>query len=254
MKAVGEEQNRVYEFGPFCLDASERLLLRDGRPVPLAPKVFDTLVALVEKGGRLVTKDELMSRLWPDTIVEEGTITRHISDLRKALGEAPGPQRYIETVPRHGYRFAAPVKHLSEETATFIIEKHTRSRIVARQEESETRTDEQARQQSLTPVDETAGRARRLLRPRVMAGLALLVAVAPAVFYFGISKRSSLRSPASVRSIAVLPFKYISAEESDRYIEIGMADALIARLSKIRQITVRPTSTITKYVSVHRLI
>ena len=101
-----------YEFGPFRLDEIERLLLRDGQTVQLAPKVFDTLVALVEQNGRLVTKDDLMSRLWPDTFVEEGTLTRNISDLRKALGETPGGERYIETVPRRGYRFMAGVREV----------------------------------------------------------------------------------------------------------------------------------------------
>ncbi|HEV8484862.1 MAG TPA: winged helix-turn-helix domain-containing protein, partial [Blastocatellia bacterium] len=82
---TGKQGSQSYEFGPFRLDGIERLLLRDGQAVQLAPKVFDTLIALVENNGHLVTKDDLMSRLWPDTYVEEGTLTRNISDLRKAL-------------------------------------------------------------------------------------------------------------------------------------------------------------------------
>lgn len=92
---VSKESRSVYEFGPFRLDASERLLLRGGQPVQLAPKVLDTLTALVENSGRLVDKDQLISILWPDTFVEEGTLARNISDLRKALGESTGAQKFI---------------------------------------------------------------------------------------------------------------------------------------------------------------
>ena len=134
LPAVSKEGSRVYEFGPFRLDGVDRLLLRDGQAVSLASKVFDTLMVLVENGGRLVTKDELMSTLWPDTFVEEGTLTRNISDLRKALAETPNGERYIETVPRHGYRFIPPVAVVSAETVPLIIEKHTRSRIITQHE------------------------------------------------------------------------------------------------------------------------
>src|SRR5205809_5505173 len=98
-----------YEFGPLHLDAAERLLLRDGQPVPLPPKVFDTLLVLVQSSGHLVEKDELMTKLWPDTFVEEATLARNISDLRKALCEDTGQHEYIETVPKRGYRFVARV-------------------------------------------------------------------------------------------------------------------------------------------------
>src|SRR5258706_9336858 len=124
--------NTSYEFGPFCLDAAERRLLREGEAVPLAPKVFDTLVALVETSGRLIDKDELMTRLWPDTFVEEGTLARNISDLRKALGESSGGGKYIETVPKRGYRFVANIKELSG--VTLIVQRHTRSSIVVEEE------------------------------------------------------------------------------------------------------------------------
>src|SRR5438034_306418 len=105
-------QNSSYEFGPYRLDVTERALMRDGKAVSLAPKVFDTLVALVENSGRLLTKDELMGALWPDTFVEEATLARNISDLRKALGESPGETKYIQTLPKSGYRFVAEVREI----------------------------------------------------------------------------------------------------------------------------------------------
>src|SRR5262249_28786556 len=96
-----------YEFGSFRVDAGQRVLFRDGQPIPLAPKVVETLLALVEHSGRLVTKDELMTRLWPDAFVEESNLTQNVFLLRKALGEAA---QNIETVPRRGYRFRGEVK------------------------------------------------------------------------------------------------------------------------------------------------
>jgi DNA-binding winged helix-turn-helix (wHTH) protein/pimeloyl-ACP methyl ester carboxylesterase len=99
-----------YRFGPFQLDVRERLLSRGGEAIPLRLKVFDTLVVLIENAGRLVTKQELLDRVWPETTVEENNLNHNVSVLRKALGERATGQQYIETVPRVGYRFAAPVE------------------------------------------------------------------------------------------------------------------------------------------------
>jgi TolB-like protein/Tfp pilus assembly protein PilF len=179
-----------YEFGPFRLNAMERLLLRDGEPVPLPPKVFDTLLVLVDNSGRLVAKDELMSRLWPDTFVEEATLARNISDLRKALGQSSGEATFIETVPKAGYRFVARVTQVRGPDATMIVRRRTKSRLV---------------------VEEDVGES------------------------------------GAIRSIAVLPFKALAGSDVDEYLGLGLADALITRLSKIRRIRVRPTSAIARY-------
>ena len=101
---------RAYRFGPFHLDVRERRLSRGGEVIPLRLKVFDTLLLLVENAGRLVTKQELLDTLWPETTVEENNLNHNVSVLRKALGERATGQQYIETVPRVGYRFAAPVE------------------------------------------------------------------------------------------------------------------------------------------------
>jgi len=97
----------VYEFGSFRLDVRERRLVRDGHPIPLATKVFETLRILLERSGRLVTKDELMQQLWPDTVVEENNLNHNVSVLRRVLGGLPTGESFIETVPRVGYRFVA---------------------------------------------------------------------------------------------------------------------------------------------------
>ena len=102
---MSQQESQSYEFGRFRLKTAERVLLREGELVPLTPKVFDILVTLVEHGGQVVAKDDLMKRVWPNTFVEEGNLTQNISLLRKALGESPGGVQFIETVPRRGYRF-----------------------------------------------------------------------------------------------------------------------------------------------------
>jgi DNA-binding winged helix-turn-helix (wHTH) protein/Tfp pilus assembly protein PilF len=99
----------VYEFGGFMLDVAERRLSNDDGPIPLAPKAFDLLVALARRPGRLVAKQELLDTVWPESYVEEGILTVHVSALRKALGDTSRPARCIETVSRSGYRFIAPI-------------------------------------------------------------------------------------------------------------------------------------------------
>ena len=105
----------LYEFGPFRLDPEERLLLRDGEGVPLTPKAFDLLLVLVEQPGRLLEKDVLMKAVWPDSFVEENNLADNISRLRKALGEGENGTKFIETIPRRGYRFVAVVRELGQD-------------------------------------------------------------------------------------------------------------------------------------------
>ena len=100
----------IFTFGPFHLDPSERVLSREGKTVCLSPKLFDTLVVLVENSGHLIEKDELISRLWNDTFVEDSSLSQNIFHLRKALKNGGSEGTYIETVPKRGYRFAADVK------------------------------------------------------------------------------------------------------------------------------------------------
>ncbi|HKX31856.1 MAG TPA: AAA-like domain-containing protein [Blastocatellia bacterium] len=110
---------RFYEFGPFRVDTVKRLLSRDGKLVAIKPKVFDTLIALVQQHGEVVEKDALMARLWPNAEVEEGNITFNISALRNTLGEEPDDHRYVVTLPRRGYRFVATVRELNDEGEWF---------------------------------------------------------------------------------------------------------------------------------------
>src|SRR5215471_19383579 len=111
---MGMETKTFYEFGPFRLDTEDRLLSHGSQPIPLPPKLIDTLLVLVENRGHLVEKDEIMKRVWPDAFVEEGNLNKNVFRLRKTLGQWDGGLEYIETVPKRGYRFVAPVKKLAE--------------------------------------------------------------------------------------------------------------------------------------------
>ena len=109
-----EGDNLLYNFGFYSLDVRERVLTREGCVVPLTPKAFDTLLVLVRNSGHVVQKDDLMKEVWPDAFVEEANLTQNIFGLRRALGENTAEPQYIETVPRRGYRFVAPVQTISK--------------------------------------------------------------------------------------------------------------------------------------------
>src|ERR687896_2472239 len=104
--------NHFYRFGEFSLDADQKVLLHKGKPLLLAPKVLDILLTLVQHSGRIVEKEELMTRVWPDTFVEESNLTYTIVQLRKTLGDDARHPRYIETVPKRGYRFVVDVEEV----------------------------------------------------------------------------------------------------------------------------------------------
>src|SRR5438128_11140852 len=125
---MSQTLRHLYEFGPFRLDATERLLLRDEHHIPLTPKAFETLLVLVEHGGHVIDKDELIKKVWPDTFVEEVNLAKNVSCLRKILGEDQSAQ-YIETIPKRGYRFVAHVREVCDEPAESRVTPQTAASI-----------------------------------------------------------------------------------------------------------------------------
>src|SRR6202051_847141 len=112
-----------FEFGAYRLDSQSGMLFREGDHVALPPKVAELLVALAQAAGRVLTREDLLQRLWPDTVVEEGSLTSHISMLRKALGEGPNGLDFIETLPKRGYRFVASVKRSASQAPDSRIDR-----------------------------------------------------------------------------------------------------------------------------------
>ena len=143
--------HRVYLFGQFRLDLEDRVLRKGGEAVPLTPKALDTLVVLLEHRGRVLEKNDLMRRVWPDTFVEEANLAVNISVLRKALGPSPSGGQYIETVPRRGYRFAADVTESPDDREEVIVRERTRSRVLIEEEDSAGGFDKAIRAVDLQP-------------------------------------------------------------------------------------------------------
>src|SRR5262245_26387542 len=143
---------QIYRFDDFELDVSNRQLRRHGQEILLPAKAFDMLVVLIENGGRLLGKDELFSRVWPDQIVEESNLTVQVSAIRKALSEQASNPKYLFTVPGHGYRFNGSVLHPAEDEV--VIEHHSVSVV-----EVEARSSAQIGRAAPQLID--SGRSRR---------------------------------------------------------------------------------------------
>jgi DNA-binding winged helix-turn-helix (wHTH) protein/tetratricopeptide (TPR) repeat protein len=129
--SVSEHQRlkELYEFGPFRVDPEKEVLLRAGQPVPLTPKTFQVLLVLVRHHKEVVTKDDLMKSVWPDTFVEEANLSRNVFMLRKALGESPQDHQYILTVPGRGYRFAGNVRLVPEQEVSIVAAQHLKVEV-----------------------------------------------------------------------------------------------------------------------------
>jgi TolB-like protein/DNA-binding winged helix-turn-helix (wHTH) protein/Flp pilus assembly protein TadD len=235
---MGQQDNHTYEFGRFRLKVAERVLLREGELVPLTPKVFDILVTLVEHGGQVVAKDDLMKRVWPNTFVEEGNLTQNISLLRKALGESPGGVQFIETVPRRGYRFVAETNETWGDEAHPAGNGHKAAALSL-----ETSTEETP----LVPVPNTtnqpSGLNKRTPAFAFVAGV-VVVGLIGLVYFTGWSKAES---GSAIQSIAVLPFVDESSDPDAQYINDKIAESLINSLSKLPKLRVVPRSVVAGY-------
>ena len=237
-------KKEMFQFGPFSLVPTERVVLRDGTPVPLTPKVFDTLVYLVRNRGRLLTKDELLKEIWPNTFVEEVNLAVNISALRKAFGEGPQDGRYIATIPGSGYRFVAevrtaPTKNGNEQKS--IMGAGSPEAFIAQSTLIE---------QGLPELghEDSNGTGQFLVTPRspkknrswsvtVSLGIVLFLAATLGTYLLlGRWKRNT--STADVPSIAVLPFADLSVAKDQEYFSDGLAGELTDYLAKVRGIRV----------------
>lgn len=235
--------NVLYEFGPYQLDPPERLLLCDGHPVCLTPKAFDLLLALVDRSGHLVEKEELLRIVWPDSFVEEGNLSVTISLLRKALNDDRGQHRYIETVSKKGYRFVADVKRHDDNALV----------IASARKPEEPKTLTSLLSSDLTTAPGQSPASRRKYR-HGLATLAGLVIGSSILLALGLNHRRNVTQPQPtplIASLAVLPFQTLGTDRPDEYLGLGMADAVITKLASTGKITVRPTSAMQQYAGTH---
>jgi len=230
------EIRELYDFGDFRLDASRRLLTRSDQAVPLTSKALETLLALVRNRERVLSKDELMKTVWPDSFVEEVNLAQNVSALRKALGESPGENRFIATVPGKGYRFVSEVSEIPT-TGDIVVERHTQARMVLVEEEDD------AASVPPPPLALAAPRSARNWKPVLAALLALCLAAGG---WYGWRWKEGRVSGEGNHSLAVLPFQPLAGAD-DEHLGLGVADAVITRLSNLRELPVRPTDVAIRY-------
>jgi DNA-binding winged helix-turn-helix (wHTH) protein/TolB-like protein/Tfp pilus assembly protein PilF len=256
-----------YECGPFRLEPGECRLTRDGQPVSLAPKTFELLVFLVRNQDRLVTKDEIMQAVWPDSFVEEANLTVSISVLRKALGEREGDLRYIETVPKKGYRFTASVKEVEYPGCPNVPDEEAPKSVLMPAEEhswpsskpSPTGTAIASQVSLHQPGHHSRARdgpalvsqepARSTERRRIaIPALAILFCMLTAIGYLAYRRRLSVAHPPPIqRSLAILPLRNLSQNPKDDFLGFSLADAVITRLGPVSSLSVRPSCAVEKY-------
>ena len=213
-----QETPRLCEFGPFRLDPAERKLLRGNEVVVLTPKAFDTLYLLVRNSGRVLEKDELIRMIWPNTFVEEGSLSNHIFLLRKALG---GDPEFIETVPRRGYRFIGAVRQFPPAASA---------------------PPERPHEVGDPGIASFPAKTRRLLRSRAGLGLAvvaLLAALASASWFYRVASRGG----ETIDSVAVLPFVNASDDPNAEYLSDGLTESLVNCLSQLPHLKVMSRDT-----------
>ena len=221
-----------YFFEDFQIDSSRKLLLRlpGGKAVTLTHKAFQVLLLLVENRGNLVTKNDLMARVWQDSFVEEANLTQTISILRKTLGENPNQHRFIVTESGKGYRFVAQVTELDGG-------------------ELSKETDLQEKPAFQSHAETAAGEGNQKTYLFTFGAILTIILIGGA-YYFWNRTEAQISSPASakeVRAIAVLPFKNVEPDKENQLLGIGMADAVITKLSHIKSIVVRQTKSVMRY-------
>jgi TolB-like protein/DNA-binding winged helix-turn-helix (wHTH) protein/Flp pilus assembly protein TadD len=197
-------------FGPFVFDPANRRLLRDGVPVPITARVFDLLVAFIAHAGQAIEKDDLVRLVWGDVAIEEGNLARHVSTLRKVLGEQADDRRYIVTLPGRGYQFVAQVRPLASEDP---------------------------QPPAVTPAE------RRATARVVAAALVCITAAGAAAWWV-----QRVRVPAEPSRLAVLPFKNLGAPD-DEYFSRGMTEEITTRLSSARSLQVISRTTADRYAA-----
>lgn len=247
-EAIETKGIKIYRFGRFEIFTDERTLRRDGLPVQLSPKIFDTLLFLVENNGRLVSKDEIMQMVWADSFVEETNLTSNVSRLRKILHE-DGSQ-YIETLPKRGYRFRADVELIDGEMQTeVLLTRRVTARIQTTVEEDSPETVSETFPVQTPQLPPVRQNSRRNFPLAAFGALLLLVVGFSAYFLFSPPKPPE--SFNEVRSLAILPFRELSAKD-EKYLGIGLTDTLITKFAGLRQIIVRPISAVRKYAEIEK--
>jgi TolB-like protein/DNA-binding winged helix-turn-helix (wHTH) protein/Tfp pilus assembly protein PilF len=231
--------NRLYQFGEFTVDVDQRVLLRNGTPISLPPKLFDTFIILVHNKGRIVGKEELMNQLWPDTFVEEANLAVNIQQLRKVLGDNARKPLFIETVARRGYRFIAHVEEGVSESGLWHIEdggleNHlppSNNEAEVEPLDNETKTREFAT--AITTPSNLSLRSGTKWIPRLLLIMAVALLTSSGIWFL-LARMRVHRQPTGRRSmVAVLPFKNLTGDDTQDYFSDGLTEEVITQLGNL---------------------
>lgn len=260
ISAMSHETRHLYAFDSFRLDTAERQLLHDGAPVPLTPKVFETLVVLVERSGHLVEKDELMKLVWAEAFVEQANLARCVHTLRKALAEEHSGHKYIETVPKRGYRFVAEVREIENggnntatpDKAEAQMQQHSDAATESSKPETPLNNEASAGDVTLSPrlsvaLTPALAAPRRRVAGSVFIVLVALVVVAAAVGAYFYVNHQEATDQTSISSIAVLPFINVGADPEVEYLSDELSESLINSLSQLPKLSVKARSSVFRY-------
>ena len=242
---MGEQTSDFYEFGRFRLKSDERVLLRGEELVPLTPKAFDILLTLLENDGRIVRKDDLMKKVWPNTFVEEGNLTQNVSLLRKALGESANGPQFIETVPRRGYRFVAPVSKIKGTNGELLSVTPNKHLLPNAPTSLPAEPSHAPRKWALgTRNSKLETFSTRV--PAVVLTLAAVLATVVGIAYLSARNKAGA-APTAIQSIAVLPFVDDSPDADAEYLDDEIAESLVNSLTKLPKLRVVPRSVMVNY-------
>ncbi len=254
---MSKQIKEIYEFGEFRFDAAEGLLFCGDREVQLTPKAIDLLLELVQSGGRVLSKEELMQAVWADSFVEEVNLAHHISVLRKVLGDGKKDSHYIETLPRRGYRFVAKVNHVGAGNGEFLLAERVTAKLVLEELDAVENEDEERPTKPIAadlpgeahPALPTTVRRRKMgIALAVLTGTIVLGTLV--TFLLSKSTNPTSPTPVHINSIAVLPFKLVAPETGEaemEYLSDGISESLINRLSQLPGMKVIARSSSFKY-------
>jgi TolB-like protein/DNA-binding winged helix-turn-helix (wHTH) protein/Tfp pilus assembly protein PilF len=258
----------LYEFGHFQIDPAKRLLRRlDGTTVPLTPRVFDTLLYMVENHDAVLDKERIMEAVWPDSIVEENNLAQAISKLRQVFGETPGSHSYIVTVPGRGYRFVADVNKRTADAVLAVSPAAATTEATIQKSSPEAR--DATRPSSWQTFEVPTSKRDRLpaktswLWPAVVSGIAIVGLAALFFIRFrglpaGVRAPSSsipagvvssVTAPIPEKSVAVLPFDNLSDEKQNAYFAAGVQDEITSNLARIADLKVISRTSANLYKS-----
>lgn len=248
----------AYEFQDFRLDPEDHRLLRNGQQVHLTPKVFQLLVLLIESRGHILSKEYILKTLWPDTFIEENNLNRNISTLRRVLGETPEEHKYIETIPKIGFRFVADVKELWDNDANLLGDVRIPDESILLHETQSQRPEVSDNQKF--PVDDVDDLGANngaplefpakhksawtfLRQPRLAVAVLLVLSLAGIALYLVVDSNNS----AATDSIAVLPFVNVGGDPAIEYLADGITENIINKLSELGNLKVISRASVFRY-------